>query len=535
MTVLLTARSCLAVFGMACLCGFSSGVRADVRALVIGIDEYARIGDLDGAVNDALDIASALRSVSPVELRILLNDEATREGILSAWREIIASANPGDTVFVTYAGHGGSEPAAYPETEADGRDETFLLHGFSPEGPNVADRIRDDEIAALVARRTDINHIFVADSCHSGTATRSSRFDLSYRYFDYDQPAADPLPPAPLAEESTQSHLVYFGAVGDSELVPEVRINGQARGALSYAVAGALRGAADTNVDGTLTKGEFERYVRQTVQRILDGRQTPHILPAGLIDKPLLTLAASTTGDGHAWPSDLDATQDIPFRIIGKPRAPANIAALSGAVLRSDVDFDGLVIDFAAEEIRSGNGDLLRRLTREAGFDWTQQIQSSIDRRRFLNALRAVQEPNKLQVVFPFGDNLYFEQDPVSIAIHGRTQPFVTVFSLSADGKVGWIYPRYPPYDRTGYFNDPPGISPADLLRIGPFRVSPPFGAEYVVVVESPEELPALRRAVARHAGQGHLRAFWQDIVAAMKDREFSLAIHAFFTAETTR
>ena len=81
----------------------------------------------------------------------------------------------GDTLVLTYAGHGGQEPARVPGSERDGLDEMLLLSGFTSSGPGTRERIRDDELNLWFAEAGErgLRVIFVADSCHAGTLTRS--------------------------------------------------------------------------------------------------------------------------------------------------------------------------------------------------------------------------------------------------------------------------------------------------------------------------------------------------------------------------
>ncbi|MEL7012829.1 MAG: caspase family protein, partial [Pseudomonadota bacterium] len=112
----------------------ASAEESKTVALVIGIDEYEHIGNLHGAVNDAVDIAEAVKALPNSEVTMLLNQDATREAILNTWRAKADTLNPGDTFIITYAGHGGHEPEAYKGNEVDGQDETLLLGGFRNAG-----------------------------------------------------------------------------------------------------------------------------------------------------------------------------------------------------------------------------------------------------------------------------------------------------------------------------------------------------------------------------------------------------------------
>src|SRR6266496_4300331 len=59
----------------------------EVRALVIGIDDYQRVRKLKGATADAHDIDSSLRTMGVRDVTALINDRADRPNVL---REISA-------------------------------------------------------------------------------------------------------------------------------------------------------------------------------------------------------------------------------------------------------------------------------------------------------------------------------------------------------------------------------------------------------------------------------------------------------------
>ncbi|MDA8747900.1 caspase family protein, partial [Litoreibacter sp.] len=205
-----------------------------IYGLVIGVDEYQFITDLNGAVNDARDIADALGGLG-AEVTILLDGAASRRAVMREWRRIATEMLPDDQLIVTYAGHGSNEPEAVKGSEQDGRDETLLLAGFSPYGAAAGERIRDDEIADLLDLSEPGQVIFVADACHSGTLSRNLAPSLGFRYVAVDGIKNDPLPPPParVAERETRDQTALFlAAADDSEKTPEFLIDGKPRGAL---------------------------------------------------------------------------------------------------------------------------------------------------------------------------------------------------------------------------------------------------------------------------------------------------------------
>ncbi|MEM8978537.1 MAG: caspase family protein [Pseudomonadota bacterium] len=521
--------------------GFALSVtapHAETFALVIGIDRYEHITPLRGAVNDAVDIASAISDTDPGALKVLIDGQATRERILATWQSYIDQAEPGDTIIVTFAGHGGSEPAAHPETERDGRDESLLLAGYKPEGPQAGERLRDDEIAAMIAQRSDIEHIIVADSCHSGTATRSAAGSLGYRFFDQDGIIADPLPPLspPPRGEMAQAartgggNSIVFAAVGDDELVEEININGKVRGALSFAFADGLRGRADLNRDGSLTKGELETYVRRTVKTLLDGRQKPRIAPPGQLDDELFSLKTPPNPDDSAFSKQFAFLDEVPLAFVRPDLTSIYLSGFVGARPVDQAQQGGIVVDFEAREIRSGTGDMLRALTQEVGFNWRDQIQTTLNKMRAVNALQASGVLSDVEVTFPFGDALYLEDDRLRMQVTGRSSPHILLLLLAADGQIDWLYPRYPKIDRSGLYNDPEVLDPLDILSFDT-RVTAPFGADHIIAIETTASQDALRRAANRFTGTKAVPEFWEELHLVLQDQTHSVGVHAVFTA----
>ncbi|WP_216093260.1 caspase family protein [Candidatus Marithrix sp. Canyon 246] len=47
----------------------------------------------------------------------MLNKQATRKNIINAWRKMVKQAQPGDTLILTYSGHGSQINDIYPFDE----------------------------------------------------------------------------------------------------------------------------------------------------------------------------------------------------------------------------------------------------------------------------------------------------------------------------------------------------------------------------------------------------------------------------------
>ncbi len=155
----------------------------DIRALLIGIDQYAAapvIRNLSGCVNDVDAVYSMLTrnaAVKPERITRLTNAQATRQAILDALSALVGHADikASTQVLIHYSGHG-SQMSNRDGSEPDGLDETMVPHDARTDGPNgyVFD-IPDKTLAALIDRIAQkTKHITVVlDCCHSGSGTRA--------------------------------------------------------------------------------------------------------------------------------------------------------------------------------------------------------------------------------------------------------------------------------------------------------------------------------------------------------------------------
>ncbi|WP_181149480.1 caspase family protein [Salinibacter sp. 10B] len=254
--------------------------RAQVRrALLIGIDTYtaeAQQGtvlasrdasteqaergsvrgwtDLDGAVNDARALSALLTTrfgFDEEEVRLLLNTDATREGILQALRDLIVESGPGDAVVFMYAGHG-SQVRNTESKEADGRDESIVPADARLGVPDIRDKELRVLFQELLATGAEVTILF--DSCHSGSVTRGVTPGKARSLKPSSEVISDggALPPPP------QDHpaALVISAAQDNELAKELKDgDGTPHGAFSWALASVLRTAApDTPARDVFTR-----------------------------------------------------------------------------------------------------------------------------------------------------------------------------------------------------------------------------------------------------------------------------------------
>ena len=119
-------------------------------------------GQLSGCINDARDMKAIADGIG-YQSSIMTDSQATAATVLQAIGQAAQQLDTGDTLLLTYSGHGGQVPDANGD-ETDGQDETWVLW----------DRmVVDDELFALWSRfRAGVRIFVLSDSCHSGTVAR---------------------------------------------------------------------------------------------------------------------------------------------------------------------------------------------------------------------------------------------------------------------------------------------------------------------------------------------------------------------------
>lgn len=520
--------------------GLSAAAPAQPKfyALVVGVDAYAHIPALHGAVNDAQLLADALRSAGAAEVKVLVDAQVSRQNVLSGFQGLVAKAAPGDWVILTYAGHGWQEPEQIkPFRHPDGKNNAILLAGFEPLPPGANERIRDFEFAELLAKvPPEVKVLFVADACHSGTLTREidpRAKGLTYRNTPYGPIENDQLPPEQADTAMTtdeQPNVVYAAAALDTETAPELSFGGKAHGALSWYIAKAIQGDADQNNDGVTTLAEFRSYVTASVRTAAESRQTPdvrYVAGRGTEVLPFARAVALTDAGAHpAAAARPDASDDLqqalktPLSVAMQGGDGALLKGLQGLVLvpadRADILWDvkkGEVVnrrlaDPVAQNIVTG-----------------AQFAGVADKWRSLPALYALEAKSPLTVrVAPDGSGKRYAAGAV-VTLSAETEKsdlrYFTAFDLAGNGEVELQFPAT---------EMEAAALPKDFRLEFSSKVQPPFGADHLVVIATAEKPEALRealRALANKRAAGDaVRAVWE----AVGKRPYALGVAQLYT-----
>jgi hypothetical protein len=511
---------------------------AATYAVVVGIDDYEAFSDLEGAVNDAEDLTSVLRSRG-ADVEVLLNDAATRIQLIRAFRGQLAKAVSGDVVILTFAGHGIQFTEARAGDEADGKDESFALHGFALSGAGVAEQLRDNDLAQLFAEAPQgVSIFFVADSCHSGTMTRGGIGEGMLgktRYLNLGPIRDNPFTEIPDTEfqkdPDSQPHVVFASAARDNELTPEVLIDGKRRGALSWTVARAFeRDMQSGGGIGNLT--DLRQYVRAQVRALSGARQTPDVTFTAGAEETLGGLLLSAPQDGSAAPDDTPAgprNGPMPTVHIMPRPLPDGSAILGEAVSVETEDEADLVWDRATGVIIDRrSADLLA----EAAHPDTAL--AAIRKWRAVAGLSLWTPRRAFDLTLHEGDGRHFIGDALtfiaSLADTEMDAGYLTLFNFASTGEIQFIYPD-PADARRG----------RDLVRrnempliVGPASVTEPVGADHLIGIVTTTPPTAMRSALEALDGTTDMDAVFGVLAEHAGDpANARIAVLPLFTARS--
>jgi hypothetical protein len=536
---------------------YSQASRPRLHAMIVGINAYqGRIGRrnrdnsmtylpvprLEGCVNDARGIEVAIRPLA-VTTRVLLDGNVTRETFLQTWQGMVADSAPGDTLLVTYSGHGSQERISGPSVAVDGLHDSFLLAKFDSSMPSLnQERILDDEIQGLWKSVEGRNRIiFVADACHSGGMTRKidAHIGAKLRYrtpgvydVENDLQTGIKIPRAPNVLELP--HVIFLSGARRNELVPEIDIDGRPQGALSWSFASAVAGHADSDHDGVITGTELSSYVLRSIRVLSDSEQHPNVrwpeadVRSGTQIRPDDPLFFLSSAPATSKPKPENGVVRLQIRGTSDDQRTAIAQTLKGAALVAPGQAAELTWDASTREVFDKLGNT------QASEIESGDLQAVVDSTRAIDAVRKMTLASGLdtRLMLPeesisappsaASDATHVRGTHLTLVATGRHYPYFVLFNITGNGTVQFLYPL------TGR-HDPPTIEPGPPYQL-PLDVSAPFGADHLVAIASARELSELLATLRKIDGTKEVALATKVLAKSASNSPVRVGMQGIFT-----
>lgn len=227
-------------------------------ALLIGINRYERVTQLNYAANDAKGMRDLLVNTLgfPKEkITLIIDAQATRDGIRRAFSELTRKVGPNDRVLVFYAGHGETEKLP------NGGETGYLVPVDGDRSDVYYSCLSMEEIKQLASRVAAKHMLFLIDACYGGLAAIQVR-SLDHKTQGYFRKIT--------AQPARQ--ILTAGGAGE----PAIERAEWGHSAFTYELLQGLgKALADLDEDGLITGQELATYIQSRVARRTENQQHP--------------------------------------------------------------------------------------------------------------------------------------------------------------------------------------------------------------------------------------------------------------------
>jgi metacaspase-1 len=242
-------------------------------------------GPLTACEADADDMTS-IAKLKRFSSHQLLTERATRSAVSAALGQFAKDLNEGDTLFLSYSGHGGQVPDLNDD-EPDGQDETWCLYDGE---------LLDDEIYALLGNfKTGVRILVLSDSCHSGSVLKTSftsalRTSGAMTFMNFGKQVATREMPADVALNVYRKNKEFY----DRLQTPELKNAQKSVKASALLISGCQDNqlSSDGTFNGLFTgmllrvwkRGDFKgnyHALHKAIKKLMPPVQTPNYFRVG--------------------------------------------------------------------------------------------------------------------------------------------------------------------------------------------------------------------------------------------------------------
>lgn len=222
-----------------------------VWALVIGVSSYDHMPVLRYTDDDAYRMYAFLKSpeggaIDDAHIKVMIDEEATKEGIIKNMKALYAKAGPNDLVMMYFSGHG--LKGAFLPIDYDGYNN----------------KLDHEEISEIFKQSPAKYKLVIADACHSGSLFAMRDASAKNALASYYES---------LAQAQSGTALIMSSKSEETSL----ESSGLRQGVFSHFLIRGLKGEADTDENNIVNVKELYDYINKNVQDYTGRRQSPVI------------------------------------------------------------------------------------------------------------------------------------------------------------------------------------------------------------------------------------------------------------------
>ncbi|MCB9283399.1 MAG: caspase family protein [Lewinellaceae bacterium] len=225
--------------------------RNKVWAVVVGVSAYNHMPTLRYTDDDAYRMYAFLKSpeggaLPDEQIRILIDEDATKDEIKMAMESVFSKAGKDDLVLLYFSGHG--LKGAFLPIDFDGYNN----------------KLEHDEINAILANSPAKYKLLIADACHSGSLLAMKGGEVKGILENYY---------STLAQAEPGTALIMSSKSEETSL----ESSGLRQGVFSHFLIRGLKGEADADHNRVVTVQELFDYITENVRKYTGNRQSPVI------------------------------------------------------------------------------------------------------------------------------------------------------------------------------------------------------------------------------------------------------------------
>jgi hypothetical protein len=505
------------------LCGIFllciSNAFAKPVALLIGINEYQNVGQLEGAVSDVQSMQKTLIerwSFKSADIKTLLNGQATHANIIKELGALKQRSAAGDFVLIYFSGHGTSALDSHVNLPLPYSSGAFIPVD-APSPDQLGDLARRNRLGeVLIIGQTHLRPVLleleksrqimvIADSCYSGNMVRSitpgrkahfRQVPINFTSDAMMQNSSSVRPEKAAVADYPYQHVMFLSAASDrepardiqnSDLIALPTIDNQPHGALTDTLLRVLKGDIPADLDGN---GKIDyAELHQTVLHFMEEREyghTPQRLPSLKEDSKHL---ASQPLFGNGIPKGGNKVAVLVKQVAVKlptelDNLRSTLESINGIKVVGDTEQAALQLASVANgiELRAGSGDPIARFP-SANQALTQRLRAEAWWRNLVAPARPAFNVH-VETDPATQGNTFVEGESFAFHVQTETAAHILILNIDAAGDVTVLYPQKLSEQIRQVAQQTlvlPGQSEQDRIV-----VTPPFGMDQVVVIALP-------------------------------------------------